>query len=212
MPLLDTNGLETTVRSPYERILGDRLALLHPTLQRYFRTIPDAAVGVGAGMFTAAGSRRRWLRPLFRLAERRGVAFAGWETDIPFRVRNRTVDGRAVAVREFDLPGRTWTMTDAVSLTPGGMLRDEIGCGAVVATFDVGVRDGALTLTSRRVGVRIGPLRLRVPGLVAPVIRLVERYDAVRSRQHVDLTIDMPVLGRLYEYRGHFQYTIESER
>lgn len=198
-------------RSPYERALGARMAQLHPALQQYFATIPAGSVGIGDGVFTTAGSRRRWLRPFFRLAERQGVAFAGWATDVPFRIRNRTVDGQAIAERDFHLPGRTWIMRDVVSLTPAGVLRDELGGGAVVASFDADVRDGVLRLTSRRIGLRFGRLRMRVPRAVAPTIRLVERYGGADDRQHVDLTIDLPLVGRVYEYRGTFTYRIESE-
>ena len=102
-------------------------------------------------------------------------------------------------------------MRDVVSLTPGGVLRDELGGGAVVASFDADVRDGALCLTSRRIGLRLGGLRVRVPGLLAPTIRLVERFGGAEDRQHVDLTIDLPLVGRVYEYRGTFTYRIESE-
>lgn len=198
--------------SPYERALGERIRELHPKTQWYFRTIPQGQVGVGTGVFTTAGSRRRWLRPLFHLAEAAGVAFAGWQENVPFRIENRTIDGCAVAVREFELAGRTWTMADIVTLTPAGVLRNAIGPRrTVVTSFDCDVRDGALILTIRRVGLRIGWLRIAAPPWIRPRIRLVERWDEDRQRHHVDMTIDAPLIGRVYEYRGHFEYTIESE-
>ncbi|MFJ4174648.1 DUF4166 domain-containing protein [Microbacterium sp. NPDC089696] len=198
--------------SPYERALGPRIDDLHPQTAWYFRTIPAGSVGVGRGVFTTAGSRHRWLHPLFRIAEAAGVAFAGWERDVPFRIENRTVGGCAVAARWFELPGRTWVMPDVVALGPGGVLRNEIGHrGTVVTTFDIGVRDGAVVLSIRRVGLRLGPLRLSTPGFLRPTIALVERWDEERERHHVAMTIDAPLLGRVYEYTGFFEYTIESE-
>ncbi|OAN40781.1 DUF4166 domain-containing protein [Microbacterium sp. H83] len=198
--------------SPYERALGTRIAELHPKTAWYFRTIPPGHVGVGRGTFTTAGSRHRWLRPAFRIAEALGVAFAGWERDVPFRIENRTVDGRADAVRHFELPGRTWVMPDTVALGPNGVLRNEIGPRrTVVTTFDIDVRDGAVVLTIRRVGLRLGPLRLAAPAFLRPRIGLVERWDDERARHHVAMTIDAPLLGRVYEYIGFFEYTIESE-
>lgn len=203
----DTGG-----RSPYERALGARIAELHPKTAWYFRTIPAGHVGVGTGVFRTAGSRNRLLRPLLRLAEAAGVAFAGWESDVPFRVENRTVNGRAVATREFALPGRTWTMHDAVALTPSGILRDEVGRGGVVVTtFDIAVRDGTLVLSSRRVGVRIGGIRIPVPAFLSPTVSLVERWDEASRRHHVDMSIDAPVLGRVYGYTGFFEYAIREE-
>lgn len=198
--------------SPYERALGERIAELHPKTGWYFRTIPAGHVGVGRGTFTTAGSRHRWLWPVFRIAEALGVAFAGWETDVPFRIENRTVDGRALAVRHFDLPGRTWVMPDVVELTPAGILRNEIGPHrTVVTTFDIDVRDGAVVLTIRRVGMRFGRLRIAAPSFLRPRIGLVERWDDGRQQHHVNMTIDAPLLGRVYEYTGYFDYVIESE-
>lgn len=205
-------AVEGNEASPYERALGARIDELHPKTAWYFRTIPEGHVGVGVGVFTTAGSRHRWLQPVFRIAEALGVAFAGWERDLPFRIENRTVHGRQVAVRRFELPGRDWIMPDTVALGPGGILRNEIGPRrTVVTTFDIDVRDAAVVLTIRRVGLRVGPLRLSAPGILRPRIRLVERWDEQRRRHHVDMTIDAPLLGRVYEYRGYFEYTIESE-
>jgi len=199
--------------SPYERALGERITELHPKTQRYFRTIPDGQVGVGTGVFTTAGSRHRWLWPVMRVAEALGVAFAGWERDVPFRIENRTIDGRAVAVREFDLPGRTWVMPDVVTFGPHGVLRNTIGARhTVVTTFDVDVQDAAMVLTIRRVGLQFGRLRLAAPPFLQPRIRLIERWDEQRERHHVDMTIDAPIIGRVYEYRGYFEYAIGGEK
>lgn len=198
-------------RSPYERALGERIVDLHPRLRRYFQAIPDGAVGVGEGVFDRVGTPRRWLWPLLRVLERRGVVAAGWEHDVPFRVENRTIASRAIAERTFQLPRGRWVMRDAVALTRRGRVVDELGePGLIAACFEVETRDGALELTSRAVGVRLGRLRLRVPQALSPVVRLTERFDDVADHQLVDVTIDVPVIGRVYEYGGRFRYRIES--
>ncbi|GAB3600576.1 hypothetical protein GCM10027408_27990 [Microbacterium tumbae] len=185
---------------------------LHPVLQQYFSAIDDAHVGVGEGVFDRVGTPRRWLHPFLRPLQRRGVLVASWHRDVPFRIENRTVAGRAVAERVLQLPGGPWTMRDAVAATPLGRVVDELGEPVLLAaSFDVDVRDGALHLTSRAVGMRICRLRVRAPDVLAPVVRLTERYDDERDRQRVDLVIDMPLLGRVYEYGGWFDYRIEEE-
>lgn len=205
--------MSTDLRSPYERVLGPRLDDLHPRLRDYFRTIPDGHVGIGIGVFDRAGSPIRVLRPLLRAIEPLGVLFGTFERDVPFRVVNRTVRGRAVARREFALADRGWTMVDAVSLSPAGALVDTLGHRrTVVASFAVVVREGALELVSRDIGVRLGRLRWKLPRVIAPIVRLTERYDDEQDRQRVDLTIDAPVLGRVFEYRGTFTYLIEEEQ
>jgi hypothetical protein len=49
-----------------------------------------------------------------------------------------------------------------------------------------------------------------MPRALSPVVRLTERFDDALDRQFVALTIDVPLVGRVYEYRGHFRYRIES--
>lgn len=204
-----------TPRSPYQEALGERLGELHPSLHRYFSAIPEGSVGIGEGVFEEFGTPRRWLWGLLRPFERRGVLLAGHALSVPFRVLNRTVVaggvGLAIARRELDLPGGRWTMTDSVS-SAGRRIVDRIGSPwTVSASFDVGVRDGALTLTSRSVGIVIGRLRVRVPRLFAPVVRLSESSDPASGLQRVELTIDAPVIGRVYGYRGRFEYRIVEE-
>lgn len=144
-------------QSPYARALGDRMRGLHPSLQQYFSSLPEGHIGVGEGVFSRVGTPRRWLWPLLRPLQDRGVVYAGWQLSVPFRVTNRLVDGRAVSEREFLLPGQSWTMRDAVALSPNGRLVDELGePGVVAASFEAEVRDGALTMISRAVGIRVG--------------------------------------------------------
>ena len=202
----------TAPRSPYQAVLGDAITALHPSLQRYFATIPVGHRGVGEGVFTQAGTPRRWLWPLIRLVERRGVVFAGWERDVPFRIVNRTIGTSAVAVREFQLAARTWVMHDDVVRSPAGGVTDRLGRPATLAaTFDVAVDGGALTLTSRSLGLAVGPVRFRLPRRLSPVVRLRESHDAGENRQCIELTVDAPFLGRVYGYTGHFTYRIEKE-
>jgi hypothetical protein len=196
-------------QSPYARALGERIDELHPRLRTYFLAVPDGDVGVGEGVFQVVGTPRRWLWPLLRVLERRGVVAAVWERDVPFRVENRTIASRAIGERTFHFARGSWVMRDAVALTRHGRVLDELGePGLIAACFDVDVHDGALRLTSRAVGVRLARLRLRIPRLIAPVVRLTERFDDALDRQQVALTIDAPLIGRVYEYRGDFEYRV----
>lgn len=195
--------------SPYARALGERIDELHPRLRAYFSAVPDGAVGTGEGVFHVVGTPRRWLWPALRVLERRGVVAAVWERDVPFRVENRTIASRAIGERTFHFARGSWVMRDAVALTRHGRVLDELGePGLIAACFDIDVRAGALHLTSRAVGVRLGRLRIRIPRLIAPVVRLTERFDDAIDRQQVALTIDAPLLGRVYEYRGDFEYRV----
>lgn len=199
-------------RSPYEAALGERLHELHPSLRRYFSAIPEGCIGLGEGVFAEFGTPRRWLWRLFEPFERRGVLAAGYARSVRFRIVNRTEAGRATAVRTIELPTGSWQMTDSVALTSRGIV-DRIGTPhTVAAAFDVSVHGGGLVLTSREVGIAVGRFRFRMPRLVAPVVRLSERYDPASGLQRVELTIDAPIIGRVYGYRGHFNYGIVREQ
>ncbi|WP_240372384.1 DUF4166 domain-containing protein [Brevibacterium zhoupengii] len=204
--------MEPETRSPYERALGPRLPELHPVLQSYFAAIPAGSVGVGEGVFERFGTKRWWLRPVLAWLARRHVIVPGIHHQVPFRIENRTVDGQQTAARTLKLESGTWTMVDAVSLSESGRVVDVLGRPSLVeAAFAVAAVDGGLSLSSRGVTVRFGSLRLPVPKVIRPVIALSERYVAEADRQCVGLTVDVPILGRVYEYYGSFTYRIEEE-
>lgn len=198
--------------SPYATALGPRITELHPALQRYFATIAPGRVGVGDGVFSVVGSRRRWIQPLLRWAESRGTVAAGWAEQVPFRIENRTICGRAVGLRRFDFPDRGFDMRDSAYVTGAGRIVDHIGTPMVIsAEFDVDVRDTALHLTSTRSGIRLGPIRILAPRWFSPSIRIREGFDDTSSLHRISLTVDLPVFGRLYEYAGTFTYRIVDE-
>lgn len=98
-------------------------------------------------------------------------------------------------------------MVDAVSLDPSGLV-DRLGRRAtVLAHLTAGVEAGALVLESTSARV----FGIPVPAALAPRMRLTERWDDAIGRQHVALTLDAPLIGRLYEYSGSFTYEIREE-
>jgi len=199
-------------QSPYLRALGAQRTQLHPALGAYFSAIPRGHLGIGEGVFERIGTPRRWLWPLLRMLERSGVVHAGWHQDVPFTVRNRTLAGKAIGARTLHLPDGDWTMKDAVCVRPHGRVLDQIGEPVTLAVaFDVSVDGDALALRSTTVGIRLGRLRITVPKFLAPVVRLRESAEKQAGRQRVSLTVDLPILGRLYEYEGTFSYAVHQD-
>jgi hypothetical protein len=204
------------VTSPYRAVLGAAFDELHPRLRAYFDTIPAGAVGRGRGVFDTVGTPRRWLWPLLAGFARAQVMFPVWERDVPFTVENRRMQapgaGPAVAaVRTFALRGRPSTMVDEIGLSDGALV-DRLGAPVrAEARFAASVRDGALRLRSTAVWIVLGGRRVRVPGPLAPVVALTERWDEAAERQHVSIAVRMPVIGRIYQYSGRFEYRIVEE-
>lgn len=200
-------------QSPYLRALGEQRPRLHPALKTYFSPVPRGSVGVGEGVFERVGTRRRWLWPILRMLEGSGAVLSGWHEQVPFTIRNRTIASRTVSVRTLHLPSDDWVMKDSVSARPGGRVVDQIGEPiALAVAFDVGVDEHGLTLRSTAVGVRLAGWRVRLPRLIAPVVRLRESAEKQAGVQRVELTVDAPLIGRLYEYSGTFTFRIEREQ
>lgn len=189
---------------PWEAALGESFAQLHPRLRDYFRTIPRGAVGRGSGTFAVAGTPRRWLWPLLALLGSDGILFAAWERDVPFTVENRPVYAGLASTRTFSFAEAHRRMTDHVVLDARG-LEDRLGRhGWVAARLEPTVVDGMLTLESTSVTLFGVPL----PSFLRPRVTLTERIEG--EQQHVSLTLDAPVVGRLYEYSGTFTYRIDT--
>lgn len=187
--------------SPYEAL---RLDGLHPRLRAYFSTMPDGFVGRGEGVFDVVGTPRRWLWPVLWVLGRQGVVFPYWGRDVPFTVTNIQKDAGLTATRTFHFASGPRSMTDLMSLRDGA-LHDELGArrryGVVL---EATVENGALRLRSVRMWVRLGRIPVPVPARVA----LTERWSDELARQHVSVTITVPVIGRVYEYSGYFDYQV----
>ena len=196
-----------TARSPWQQALGDDFTSLHPRLKRYFGALPDGATGRGEGVFDIVGTPRRWLWPFLSLLAVDNVIFPGWDRDLPFRVRNRSRDGRVIGLRRFEFPVRPQTMTDNIGWEDGHLV-DRLGRrGTIRVGLSPSVVDGALVLTSE--WVRLAGIRL--PRALAPRVWLEESWDAAARRQRISLRLDHPVLGRLYEYSGTFDYRVTGQ-
>lgn len=204
--------MEHVPQSPYLRALGEQRMQLHPALRTYFSAVPRGSVGIGEGVFERIGTPRRWLWPFLRRMQRNGVVYGGWHENVRFTVRNRTITGKALSLRTLQLPDGDWVMKDAVSARPRGALIDQLGDPVTLSvSFTASVEDGAYCLRSGSLALRLGRLRVKVPRFIAPVVRLRESAEKQAGRQRVSLTVDMPVIGRLYEYEGVFGYRVEED-
>lgn len=202
----------TPARSPWEIALGDRLGDLDPELRPYFSVLHHGYRGVGEGVFDRVGTPRRWLWPLLWVLGRLRIAYPVWQHNVPFQIRNTPpdhdpADGILDGLRIFRFRGGDRAMTDQIRFTEHGLV-DRFARGRLESLLSAEVVDGRLDLRSRGVVLRLGALRIPVPG--APRVHLVESRDG--ARQRVELTMDLPVVGRLYEFAGSFDYQIVAQR
>lgn len=190
--------------SPYEEALD--LTGLHPRLRAYFAEIPAGMVGIGVGMFDVVGTSKRWLWPVLAVLGRQGVVFPYWGRDVPFSVVNEPFDDVLSGRRTFHFAAGDRTMVDLMSVSDGVLVDDLGAARRYRARLAASVDDGAITLRSTRFSVRLCRAYLRIPGRVV----VTERWDDAAERQHVSVVITAPVIGRIYEYSGFFDYRIEA--
>ena len=191
--------------SVWQRALGDRVSELSPGLRDYFSLVPAGRVGRGTGVYEVAGSRHRWLRPLLSYLAWRRILFPEYERDVPFTVTNTpTPDGTLRGRRTFTFAQTERVMLDEMRIVDGE-LHDFLGRrGGLEVALELSVKNGALAMTSRRVWVHLG--RLRVPLPRVATLSLTEQ--SVATGQRVDVTLSSPVLGEWFVYRGTFTYEI----
>jgi hypothetical protein len=205
---LGDDAVVPSVRSVYQRALGEDFASLDPRLQTYFGPIPSGWVGVGTGVYRVAGSRYRLLRPVLALLAWRHVLFPELGEDVPFVVTNSPgPDGSLSAWRTFEFPHRTRISEDTMTVLDG-RFHDRLGKRR---GLDVGIRigvvSGGLHMTSTSLALRVG--RMRIPLPPAATMHLDERTDQTDpSRQHVDVRITAPLLGEVFRYTGTFTYEL----
>ncbi len=195
--------------APWAAALGDRVTELTPAMQAYFGGAPYGSHGLGEGVFTTVGTPRRWLWPMLAILGRWNVVWPVWERDVPFTVVNLPTPHGLVGVRRFRFASGDRTMTDRIIWTPRG-LRQRLGTGErVVAELRIEPEEGGLRILSGRVGIRMLGVRVSLPARWAPRIEVHER-TLPDGRQHVSLALDLPLVGRAYEYAGAFDYRIEA--
>jgi hypothetical protein len=194
--------------SPWQLALGDRFDDLDPRLRTYFGPIPAGRVGRGHGTFAVVGTPRRWLWPAFAVLAPAHVLFPVWQTDVAFTVVN--TPGRALtAARTFSFARGDRTMRDAVACSHGS-LQDVLGDPQrICVRLRADVVDGGLLLTSTRAWLILGGIRFPIPSFLAPRMTLTETVGR-DGRQHVAFVLTAPLIGRIYEYRGAFDYGIEA--
>lgn len=193
--------------SPWQLALGDRFDELHPRLQTYFGPIPAGSVGRGRGVFDVVGTPRRWLWPVLALLSPARVLFPVWQKDVAFTVVN-TPGESLKAERVFEFSKGHRTMRDAVGWSDG-RLQDVLGSPPrVCVRLRARVVGGDLRLDSTATWLILGGIRFPVPAILGPRMALTESIGT-DGRQHVAFALTAPLVGRIYEYRGSFDYRVE---
>lgn len=189
--------------SPYEEACD--LDGLDLRLRAYFAEIPAGMVGRGTGTFDVVGARKRWLWPVLAVLGRQGVLFAHSGRDVPFDVVNEPFDEVLSGRRTFHFSRGDRTMVDLMSVVDGRLVDDLGHARRYRARLNATIDGGAMVLASTRFSMRVFRAYVRIPGRVV----VTERWDDAAGRQHVSAVVSAPLVGRIYEYAGYFDYGLE---
>jgi hypothetical protein len=194
--------------SVYQRVLGGQFDDLHPELRAYLGQPAEGLVGFGQGSFDSAGSRKRWLRPVFALLAPKRILFPEFGRDVPFTITTVPGPGEGLSAgREFHFPEEVRQIEDTIHVIDGE-LHDFMGRSRALEVHLVArVVDGGLSMISDAAWLHVGRLRLPLPAIFGAKVVLSQRWTGDAHRIEVHLT--NPVLGEIFEYAGHFTHKWE---
>jgi hypothetical protein len=188
--------------SIFARSMGEDFARLHPQLQDYF----DQPGGVrGEGVFDEAGSRLRWLAPVWRVLARFGLLFPEYGTGVPFTVSILPLSrDRVATTRRLQFVTGSRQISDETHFV-GGRLVDVHARGRILVRMLPRVLDdGSLTMTAEATRLRVASVLLKVPTVP---LTLTQRWDQASGSFRIDVRLRLPLLGEVFAYRGSFRLT-----
>jgi hypothetical protein len=153
--------------------------------------------------------RHTWLRPLFTLLARVDILFPESGRDIPASMTIARVDEGVAWRRTFSLP-KIRRFDATMTYQPHLGVVERIGPGGVIEVpWRVrSLGSDTIEITTGRLRLRTGRLRIPVPAVLQVAVRAVER--AVANAVHVDLVVTHPILGAIFGYDGSFTVRREA--
>lgn len=202
----------------YQALLGERIDRLQPELSHYVGGAARGEAGIGRGVYEFAGPSKSWLVPLFAAIARADALFGerGRAGLTVVNVPHADSHGRLClsSTRTFAFADVTRTMQDTMLAGRDGLLHDFLGRSRFL---EVSLRlsvspEGWLRMRSVGTWLWVGRVRIPVPQILSARVDLLERWDAETASQRVEVTLTHPILGRVFEYRGSFEYDPRAGR
>jgi len=143
--------------------------------------------------------RHTWLRPVFALLARVDILFPESGRDVRASMTIAKVDQGVAWRRTFSF-GKIRRFDATMTYQP------QLGVVDPWRIRSLG-RD-TIEITTGRLRMRAGPLRLAIPAVLQVAVKAVER--AVANAIYVDLVVTHPVLGAIFGYDGTFAVRREA--
>lgn len=197
---------------PFEGALGTAAQTAAPKVREHFLMSPGSRryAGTMRRVWRARGWRGVLAWPVLKISAWADLLFTDSGTDVPFEMVHVVKlhdDGRArmTWTRTFRFPGVTRRFHATMVYDPArGLIDDRMGAtGWLEVELIPRIENGALHMQSARQWVHAGPLRVRLPKLIAGEARIHEWEDP-RGGLCIRVTIHNPLLGEIFGYEGGF--------
>src|SRR5207302_8200684 len=196
-----------TPAGPFAPVLG-RYRLARPLADQFLGADRGHRVRLD-GTMHQIWHRHVWLQPLFSLLARFDILFPESGCDVPASMTIAKVDEGATWRRTFAfVKSRRFDAT--MRYLPQSGLVERIGPrGLIEVPWRIRVLAGdAIEITTGRLRMRAGLLRLPIPGVFQVAVRATER--AVSDTIAVDLVVSHRFLGAIFGYNGTFAVRREA--
>jgi hypothetical protein len=204
--------------SIYRAAMGSEFERLHPQIQKRFGfSSKDGIASIGTGIMDRLWHGAPYTLPFLYVGAWRRIMFPEQGENVPFTIENYAY------VDEFGRETMTWVRTfqtvkprrfDAYMIygEKRKKIVDYLGTHQHLAVdIDLSVDPrGGLRLRSGEQRFYEGLIGFRFPMAFSGIATVVEWFDEVSQRFHIDVNVNNSVWGPLFGYRGSF--TVEWRR
>ncbi|MFD2043881.1 DUF4166 domain-containing protein [Ornithinibacillus salinisoli] len=197
--------------SIYRQVLGENYNKLHPMLQRRY-AFENATPFMAKGVMKNVYSGPRWLYPLFILGTKWDVLFPEYGQNIPFQIKNTPLKSRGdeeqvLWEREFIFGKKKRYFNALMSLDEKrNVIKDYFGEPPVFYS-DLALivtEYGGLIIESKKQRIVLGKLEIPLPKLLQGKAIIKEEFDEEKGIYFISVTVNNPLIGRLFGYEGEF--------
>ena len=204
---------------PFHAALGPSIEKAAPAVKEHF--LQSSGTRRFQGVMRRVWRRRGWRGwvawPFLKIGQWTGNLFADTGTDIRFELENRVTplpDGRATMSwnRTFYFPSGTRRFNALMVFDiEREVIIDRLGkSGHLEVDLYPQIREGAMMIQSGRQSLRIGPLRIPIPGWFTGRASVREWQEADGSFG-ISVTVHNPLLGDFFGYEGSFTEATRSD-
>ncbi|GAQ18711.1 dihydroxy-acid dehydratase [Oceanobacillus picturae] len=198
--------------SIYEQILGQAFYQLHPKLQQRYTFLQDCPFEARGVMKRIKGVPKGLL-PLGLFGVKRKLLFPERGKEVPFTLKNTPGTGRdgeaQVHWERIFYFGEKQRYFNALMRfnAKEAIIEDYLGEPPIVySDLELAVDHGALTITSKRQRLLLGPVEIPLPSIFQGKATVKEAYIEEKEAYTISVQVKNPLIGTIFAYEGAFRH------